>query len=69
MEKSELQRLREIFLHAKGGMDLIERRLNESSEQFELYQRKKEEELRHLEEQKQILQERGPSYSQQTTEL
>ena len=69
MENSEPQRLREIFIHVKGGMDLIERRLNESSEQFELFQRKKEEELRHLEEQKQMLQEQGPSRRQQVTEL
>ena len=37
MESSEPQGLCEIFTNVKGGVGLIEKRLRESSEQFELY--------------------------------
>ena len=70
MENSEPQRLREIFLDIKGSIALIEKRLDESSEQFELYQARREEEIRNLEERKkEILQDRDQYSRQQVTEL
>ena len=68
MENAEPQRLREIFLQVKGGIRLIEKRLEESSEEYELYHRRRKEEERRLEEQRKILREE-PGCSQRTTEL
>ena len=70
IESSEPQKLREIFVNVKRGINLIEKRLTESSELFELFHAKREEEMGKLEEEKKkIKQEQGPSRRQQVTEL
>ena len=69
IENAEPQRLREIFLQVKGGIRLIEKRLEESSEEYELYHRRRKEEVRRLEEQGKILRGEEPDCSQRTTEL